>query len=73
MISRLLTEQIGPGNITPQEAMGLGMMVLIAGHETSANMIGLSILKLLEHPEHYAALRETRNERRRSWRSCCAT
>lgn len=59
LISRLLTEQIGPGNITPQEAMGLGMMVLIAGHETSANMIGLSILKLLEHPEHYAALRET--------------
>jgi cytochrome P450 len=59
LISRLLTEQIAPGTITPPEAMGLGMMVLIAGHETSANMIGLSILKLLEHPEYYAALRET--------------
>jgi cytochrome P450 len=59
LISRLLTEQIGPGHITPQEAMGLGMLVLIAGYETTANMIGLSILKLLEHPEYYAALRET--------------
>jgi cytochrome P450 len=34
----------------------MGLLLLIAGHETTANMIGLSVLLLLQHPEHWAAL-----------------
>ncbi|MFH8386051.1 cytochrome P450 [Kitasatospora sp. NPDC018058] len=35
----------------------LGSLLLIAGHETTANMIALSTLTLLEHPGQLAALR----------------
>ncbi|MFF7635734.1 cytochrome P450 [Kitasatospora sp. NPDC008050] len=35
----------------------LGSLLLIAGHETTANMISLGALTLLQHPEQLAALR----------------
>lgn len=58
LLSRLVVEQVGPGHLRVEELLGIGMLLLIAGHETTANMIGLSVLALLEHPEHLAALRE---------------
>jgi cytochrome P450 len=39
----------------------MGMILLIAGHETTANMIALGTLALLEHPDQLAALRDTDN------------
>ena len=38
----------------------MGVLLLIAGHETTANMIALGTLALLEHPEQLAALRDDR-------------
>ena len=35
----------------------MAMILLVAGHETTANMISLSTLTLLEHPEQLARLR----------------
>jgi cytochrome P450 len=35
------------------------MLLLVAGHETTANMIGLGTLTLLQHPGQLAELRET--------------
>jgi cytochrome P450 len=35
----------------------MALLLLVAGHETTANMIGLSTLLLLQHPQHFAALR----------------
>ncbi|MFJ4920649.1 cytochrome P450 [Streptomyces sp. NPDC088725] len=41
-----------------EDLVGLAFLLLIAGHETTANMISLGTLALLEHPEDAAALRE---------------
>jgi cytochrome P450 len=37
--------------LTMEELVVLGLSLLVAGHETTANMIALSTLVLLEHPE----------------------
>ncbi|MFJ8109546.1 cytochrome P450 [Streptomyces sp. NPDC096132] len=50
--------RIKDGDLTLPEATLLSMILLIAGHETSANMITLGTGLLLENPEQLAALRE---------------
>jgi cytochrome P450 len=57
LLSRLITERVATGELAETELAGMGLLLLIAGHETTANMIGLSTLLLLQHPEHLAALR----------------
>lgn len=37
--------------------LGNGMLILVAGHETTANMIGLSVLTLLNWPDQLAIIR----------------
>jgi cytochrome P450 len=56
LISRLVTERLDTGELDEDELVGIGILLLIAGHETTANMIGLSALLLTQHPEFYAAL-----------------
>ncbi|SHF16040.1 cytochrome P450 [Streptoalloteichus hindustanus] len=53
LISGLLTDD----ELTDQEAANIGIMLLIAGHETTANMIALGVFALLRHPDQLAALR----------------
>ncbi|MCV7187922.1 cytochrome P450 [Mycolicibacterium thermoresistibile] len=52
-----LAERVKAGEIDVKEAAQLGTGLLIAGHETTANMIGLGVLALLEHPEQADFLR----------------
>ncbi|MCX5559783.1 cytochrome P450 [Streptomyces sp. NBC_00038] len=47
------------GELTGTEASLLGVLLLGAGHETSANMIALGVLALLEHPDQLAVVRDT--------------
>jgi cytochrome P450 len=54
-----LAERVKAGELSVKEAAQLGTGLLIAGHETTANMIGLGVLALLEHPDQAAVLRET--------------
>ncbi|AGZ42539.1 cytochrome P450 [Actinoplanes friuliensis] len=58
LIGRLVTERVATGELDAEELIGMSLLLLIAGHETTANMIGLSTLLLLQHPEHLAALRD---------------
>nr|WP_099184305.1 cytochrome P450 [Mycobacterium kansasii] len=53
-----LAERVRAGELSVKEAAQLGTGLLIAGHETTANMIGLGVLALLEHPEQAAILRD---------------
>ncbi|MET7850851.1 cytochrome P450 [Streptomyces avermitilis] len=51
--------RIKAGEMTHSEAVHMGVAMLIAGHETTATMISLGTLALLEHPEQLAVLRDT--------------
>jgi cytochrome P450 len=57
----LLGRQIArQSEVTPEsheDLVGLAFLLLIAGHETTANMISLGTLTLLQHPEDAEALR----------------
>ena len=54
-----LAERVRAGELTRHEAADMGVLLLIAGHETTANMIALGTLALLEHPDQLAVLRES--------------
>ncbi len=58
LISRLVTEQLAPaGELGRDDLLMMCLMLLNAGHETTANMIALGTEALLEHPDQLAALR----------------
>lgn len=46
-------------DLSDDEIIGIGLMLLFAGHETTANMLALGTFALLEHPAQLAALRST--------------
>jgi len=52
-----LAERVKAGDLTRAEAAQTGVLLLVAGHETTANMIALSTLALFEHPDQLAIVR----------------
>lgn len=44
--------------LTDGELIGVAGLLLLAGHETTSNMLGLGALALLRHPEQLAAVRD---------------
>jgi cytochrome P450 len=56
----LLSGLIAGGELTHEELVGIAIVLLIAGHETTANMLALGTFALLSHPEQLGALREGR-------------
>ncbi|MCT7658678.1 cytochrome P450 [Mycobacterium deserti] len=44
--------------LTDDELRGVASLLLLAGHETTSNMLGLGTLALLRHPDQLAAVRE---------------
>ncbi|GGX47507.1 cytochrome P450 [Streptomyces noursei] len=54
-----LAERVRAGELSRHEAAGMGMLLLTAGHETTANMIALGTLALLQNPDQLARLRES--------------
>ncbi|MCV7121725.1 cytochrome P450 [Mycobacterium lacus] len=58
-----LAERVNAGELSVKEAAQLGTGLLIAGHETTANMIGLGVLVLLENPDQAAVVRDADDPR----------
>ncbi|MFD7921079.1 cytochrome P450 [Streptomyces sp. NPDC059740] len=58
ILSRLIVEQEQPGELTHEDVVSFAALLLIAGHETTANMIGLSALTLMQDRETADRLRE---------------
>ncbi|MCV7257238.1 cytochrome [Mycobacterium shimoidei] len=54
-----LAERVNAEELSVREAAQLATGVLIAGHETTANMLSLSVVALLEHPDQAALLRDS--------------
>ena len=54
LISRQLARDSAPDH---ESLVGLATLLLIAGHETTANMISLGTVAMLAHPDQLAALR----------------
>lgn len=54
----LLSELTRNPELDRAELVGIAFLLLIAGHETTANMLGLGTLALLEHPEQLQLLRQ---------------
>ncbi|MFV8166960.1 cytochrome P450 [Mycobacterium sp. 134] len=44
--------------LSDDELVGIAGLLLLAGHETTSNMLGLGVLALLRHPEQLAAVRD---------------
>jgi len=49
------------GDLTRDELIGIAGLLLVAGHETTSNMLGLGTLALLCHPEQLALVRDDPN------------
>lgn len=56
ILSRLTHGEVDGAKMDEDELVGHAMLLLIAGHETTANMIALGALTLLQHPDQLAAL-----------------
>lgn len=57
ILSRLVAKA-GNGKLSHIELVGLAALLLLSGYDTMAQMIGLGVLTLLEHPEQLAELKE---------------
>lgn len=57
LVSRLARDRVATGEVSAAEAVGIAALLLVAGHETTANMFPLAVVALLRHPEQRAALR----------------
>ncbi|MFI7000193.1 cytochrome P450 [Nocardia sp. NPDC050175] len=57
LLSALVTDQLAHGEIDRDELVATAILLLVAGHETTASMTSLSVITLLAHPDQHAALR----------------
>lgn len=57
LIGRLVLQQRRPGRLSHEELVDLALVLLVAGHATTASTISLGAQSLLEQPERYRAIR----------------
>lgn len=57
LLDELIHRQLSEGALDREEVVSLATILLVAGHETTANMISLGTFTLLQHPKRLAELR----------------
>jgi cytochrome P450 len=62
LISRLATDYVATGQLNRQTAAITGAIMMQAGHETTANMIALGTVALLQHPDVFEQLGHTEDQ-----------
>ena len=63
LLSRLAVEHLQTGALSRAELVSMALLLLVAGHETTANMISLGTHLFLDHPDQGAVLRTTDDPR----------
>jgi cytochrome P450 len=58
LISELVRANEGGDRLSHKECVAMVFLLLLAGHDTTANLIGSSVLELIEHPDQLALLRQ---------------
>jgi cytochrome P450 len=58
LFGRFVNEHVATGDVTHEEAITDCQLLLLAGHETTANMIALGVLALITHPEQLARIQK---------------
>jgi cytochrome P450 PksS len=58
LISALIRAEEAGDRLSEDELLAMAFLLLVAGHETTVNLIASGVLALLEHPEHADALRK---------------
>jgi cytochrome P450 len=57
LVSQVIINEIGNGRLTKTELVAMVSLMLAAGHETTANMIALGTVTLLQHPDQLNAIK----------------
>src|SRR6266545_1117759 len=60
LLSALISARDGGDSLSENELISMALLLLIAGHETTANLIGNGMLALLLNPAEFARLRADR-------------
>lgn len=63
LLSRLAVEELAQGALSRAELVSMVLLLLVAGHETTANMVALGAFLFIEHPEQRHVLREPSSSR----------
>jgi cytochrome P450 PksS len=58
LLTALVEAEDTGGRLSEDELLGMVFLLLLAGHETTVNLIGNGVLTLIEHPEQCALLRQ---------------
>jgi cytochrome P450 PksS len=58
LVSALARTQVAGDALTEDELVAMVFLLLVAGHETTVNLIGNGIVALLEHPDQLERLRD---------------
>ena len=73
LLSALLHDHEDDDRLTRRELVAMVVLLLIAGHETTANLLGNSIVALLDQPRALRYCATTRRSTRPPSTSCCAS
>ena len=57
LLTRLLRAEVDGQRLTQAEVLGFFQLLLVAGQETTSNLINNSVLSLIEHPDELTRLR----------------
>ncbi len=57
LVSQVIVSEVGSGRLSKSELVAMVSLMLAAGHETTANMIALGVVTLLQHPDQLNAIK----------------